>query len=1274
MKYVSILLVFCMLFSSIGFIGAFADDEMSPINIRYSQLAEGAKPQDYAVYEAENADYMVKNFPSQTEKSLNIIPASNGNFSISVELPKQNFNKLVLETSVCYIGNMFSDKELFVLDNGEEKIPFAKIDSKGKVYNADGKSIYSLTEASFYRISLLLDFEKQTYALLFNNNNRGRTKFPKEIKSFKSFGININNVLTEGESFYIKYMRAYEGDKLLNDGDFKVPKVGDRSQFPPKEVVKVTDEDYAKRLSNVTFLTSKTNRARLNGEMVLIDETNPNVKPFMQGEVLMIPAPFASKVMGANLTLTDNGATFTKAPNEITFVSDYMTATKNGETVNLNASAKMKDGILYVPSDALSDAFGKTATVISLSTFTIITNKGEEFDLDNQAEIKIMNKGAREVIYEYPTSEEIIKAFKENTSNNHPRLFFDSEEVLEMREKVKVEPWKSWLKDILVNADAYLKVDVVKEINYVVKNNLRLLDMSRTVGKYVEGLGMAYILTGDVKYADKAIEVMERACDPEVFADWHPYHYLDTSEMSGAIAIGYDWCYDRLTPEQKAHFAQTMEKYCLDTIMEDYLDLPRVRTWKWSSPQSSAYPQNWVDVNFGGSTLTALAICDEASIQRPELVGDVIREGMYRIQDFCDTMSPDGVFRDGTGYWIYAHSYKLYGIDAMNHVLGTDYGLPNGIGFENGFVWLAQVSGPEGVFNFENNVQTHVNSSHFFWLARYLNKPEYNNYRFDQMEQHGFLGSWTDMVWYEPLEGNAEVSMATEMATRNYGNLVLRSGFGKNDTWLAAFTANPDNDSRTHQEMDGTFVLDMNGIRWAVDLGSEQGAYTGSLARIKYYRFRAEGHNTVLIQPSLDHNHNPFATGKLEKTEANDYSSYAIYDLTDKLRYKGCTSWRRGYKVDKETGNAMVQDELKASKYVEYYWNMHTEADITLSSDGRSAVLSDDINNIQILVTLHSDDKSLKFEKSEAVPLETSPQRTDSAESDNSSFRKLVVHKENVKQVNMAVEFTTLYGEIPAYITGFKNLDNWKLENQRIDKSLTLDYVKVDGNIVEGFDPTQKFNNIVVGLNNIFPEVTAVSSVGDVEITNATEENLIMRIRVKAKDGSGMFNDYIITPEKYDFYQTSQIATCKADYIGNIPDGYTKYEVKSVDAYFIPQAQNNPQNLIDGKLDTRYSVDVLGAYAQLDLGEEKEISMVGIGHPFATRNEYFIIATSNDEKTWDIQIENGTEKLAETKMQYFKFKEATNARYVRIYHCGQSDSLGARTWWSIGEVEILGNK
>ena len=60
-------------------------------------------------------------------------------------------------------------------------------------------------------------------------------------------------------------------------------------------------------------------------------------------------------------------------------------------------------------------------------------------------------------------------------------------------------------------------------------------------------LGMAYQLTGDKKYADRAWLDLESVC---TFPDWHPEHHIDVGGLAVGVAIGYDWMYDAFSDEQ----------------------------------------------------------------------------------------------------------------------------------------------------------------------------------------------------------------------------------------------------------------------------------------------------------------------------------------------------------------------------------------------------------------------------------------------------------------------------------------------------------------------------------------------------------------------------------------------------------------------------------------------------------------------------------------------------------------------------------------------------
>ena len=55
-------------------------------------------------------------------------------------------------------------------------------------------------------------------------------------------------------------------------------------------------------------------------------------------------------------------------------------------------------------------------------------------------------------------------------------------------------------------------------------------------------------MTGEDKYRLRAEQEMVSVCS---FGDWNPSHFLDVGEMTMAVAIGYDWLFDKLSPETR---------------------------------------------------------------------------------------------------------------------------------------------------------------------------------------------------------------------------------------------------------------------------------------------------------------------------------------------------------------------------------------------------------------------------------------------------------------------------------------------------------------------------------------------------------------------------------------------------------------------------------------------------------------------------------------------------------------------------------------------------
>ena len=789
-----------------------------------------------------------------------------------------------------------------------------------------------------------------------------------------------------------------------------------------------TEQNFSAGVNGNMFFYVKSPRVRIGDSIMQIDAENPAVTPVLQNGAAMLPADF----LAVALKLTYSGDAHT---GEITDGSKAMRITEgeaactvNGETIGLLAAPFASYGHLYVSAEDVCRVFAM-AFMQDESGIAVIGETADSFNWNDKDDFACLNAALRDVIYETPTAADVIELLKKkNAGQRHPRLMLDENKAAVLREKVaSEEPYKSWMAGVIEEAERYLTAELPE---YVLEDGgLRLLYTSRKALLYIENMAFAYQMTGDTRYARGAVEVMLRVCDDAYFPDWHPYHFLDTAEMAAAVAIGYDWCYRAMSAEEKEIVRRAIVEKALKPVMEDYNEVSgRKRTWYWSSKSSQAYPQNWVAVCFGGTAMAALAIGDEdlTAYDFTE-VGRVITEGMERVKDWQETYMPDGACTDGTGYWEFAMSYMVFGFDSMATALGTDYGMMSSPGMERTFTWLSQMMGPAGAFNYDSNSSAFVNSPEFFWYGAKMNRPELTACRLQQQidEQKAQI-TYKDILWYESGdERSAEA--AYDFATRgNVGMTVMRSGNHREDTWLTLFGGYMNKAADTTQDFDGSFVVDMLGKRWALDLGAEWQTYVDlSTPKHHYYRARAEGHNTVIIEPGEGRDHDPGAFGRQQQFASNHLSAFTVYDFTGELAYKGASSWRRGAFLDRETGAVLIQDELLAEKEIEYYWFMHTEAAITLSEDGKTAILTQ--GDRQIAARLISEDDSLTFSVMEAAPLATSPHPD--TQSDNSGVQKLAVYKTGTSAVYMAVQLVPMADGAPVCeAKAYTALADWQLK------------------------------------------------------------------------------------------------------------------------------------------------------------------------------------------------------------------------------------------------------
>ncbi len=805
---------------------------------------------------------------------------------------------------------------------------------------------------------------------------------------------------------------------LLLSGMMVLPATGSKAEF-------------TERVANTVFLYDKKNRVRIGNEICVMDAKNSEMVPVMQDDEMMVPAQFLQTALGLDYTGDLQTARLTGNHRSVLFTQGASVCEQNGTTTSVSAVPRVLHDALYVPLRDVCRFFDISYSCDANGV--AIAGDEAHADWDDAEDFAFLTQALRDIFYESPKPQEVLaRLCASNASNRHPRLLLNEERVNTLRQRVVTqEPQKSWFAAVRDAADASL--NVAEKLTYELEDGVRLLYVSRRALSAVENMGFAYQMTGEQKYADGVIDVLMKVCG-DAFPDWHPYHFLDTAEMAAAVAIGYDWCYNAMTEMQRKLVRDALVEKALRPVMEDYNEVPgRKRTWYWSSKTSAAYPQNWLAVCFGGTSMAALAIADEDLGAFTE-AGEVICEGMERVKDWLDAHMPDGVCPDGTGYWEYSMAYMVYGMESLRTALGTDYGLTSAPAFDLTYTWLVQMMGPGGAFNLESNNANFKNSPEFFWHSAQTGNPSFANYRLRQLDSktsaavdHDIALSYKDIMWYEPDGADESMTPALDFSTRGSANLyATRSGYDKADSWCAMLGGRQKKNESSFEE-EGTFVLDMLGERWAMDLGAEWQTYVSfDVPRNQYYRFRAEGHNTIVANPDGGREYDLSGKGKQIRFEANAASSLSVYDLSSLLASQQVTSWQRGLRLDRTTGVVTLQDEISAEKETEFYWFMHTDAEITLTDGGKTAILQK--NGKQIQARLLPEDTTLCFAVMDAVPLSVSP---NPKQTENTGVQKLAVHTSGQKNLRMAVDFVPQKGGIVQYTGGtYESLAAWQLKQE----------------------------------------------------------------------------------------------------------------------------------------------------------------------------------------------------------------------------------------------------
>ncbi|RYX86697.1 DUF4962 domain-containing protein [bacterium] len=484
------------------------------------------------------------------------------------------------------------------------------------------------------------------------------------------------------------------------------------------------------------------------------------------------------------------------------------------------------------------------------------------------------------------------------------------------------------------------------------KDGKRLLHVSRVVLRRVLLLALQFRLTSNAAFAERAKAEMLNVA---AFNDWNPSHFLDTAEMTAAVAIGYDWLYDVLDETTR----QTLKTAIAEKGLKPGLaDKGFART-----------ENNWNSVCLCGMSLGALAIAED----QPELA----RQTLQKTRDFnsngLKVYAPAGVYPEGAMYWGYGTTFQVILLDALRFSLGTDWGLSQSAGFMQCTDALFQQQGPTGAFfNFSDGVERPGLEGATFWFAHVLNRPELTQFERSQLRKYAASTRASDpsteadrtlslaALWWPDTLAQKQTSMPLSWYGRGANPLaVFRSSWTDPNAMFVALKGGKASNSHGHMDA-GSFIFESDAVRWAHDLGMQNYLSLESKGidlwnskqdggRWDVFRLGPSSHNTLTINGQLHQVNGNARITHFSDTEGNvpiHTEKGAIVDLTPVFAGQA-TRVTRGFAFT--SLRLLIKDELEGLKVGDKVrWAMLTNAKIELSYEGRKATLNQDGKMLEV--------------------------------------------------------------------------------------------------------------------------------------------------------------------------------------------------------------------------------------------------------------------------------------------------------------------------------------
>lgn len=1005
-----------------------------------------------------------------------------------------------------------------------------------------------------------------------------------------------------------------------------VPVVEHSSQFPDDSAIK----DY---LADKIVFHGEANVLYRNNEKIPL-----SAQSVYENNELYVPLTDFNRAYDVNLR----------------YDADARSYTDGGKTYAVPTAPKEGGGAELAPVKALSGAIGWAAKHSGYGSMVIAARDGDELIdtsdrdfpwFDNQYTAEDMwsypilsFSDAQEIsnliFFDRPTAAKLQEDFYDRMGDApaHPRLLIGSDDVLRLRELRETDSYfRSMVEEFLKLADTYL----VKPAPYYRFDNN---DDMRTKGNaennfdYNRKLALAYLLTGDRKYADKAIS--DLLCISE-FPDINPAHIIDAGVWLRPISLVYDWCYDAMTDEQREKISDFILEKGIRVVQRTYYAMLPSGCGSGSGFQlSSWYPRwksNYTAFVQGGLIPACLAVAEKD----PDACFDTLEKTFRAWEYMLFGLYPGGVWLEGKSYQSILGQYIAYAAGSLKSVLGQTYQLLEYPGVQKSFSALMAYGSLTASFTFADDSEREplggISDDYQFYADYYdddvlsmWRQLAFNNEYGKRFGGASATADVLDIVYYRPPMGEDILKDFSKVNVFEGGEI-----FTLHEDWLdknAAFFVAAGGPTRHyhHHNDGGDFMFCKDGEMWTWEFG--KGNYNiGSI----YTRFsgRSEAHNTLTINPDefMSQKLNSFAP--IVKWEEGGGGAYAVYDMTELYEDDNAENVTRGFYIGDDYNTLTVRDEMRFSAQTTGWWFLHTDADVKQLNENE-VLMSKNGKSMIVTIVCETDGFQSAVSTGKSRPLPESPVLEGDTTA-TTNINRIAVHFSGKGELNITVRMSDMAAPVNTTpIAQWKAPE--KTEKVQTDSSnYNFDYdIFVDGHILD--------SKTVVPIVSpgSYPEFTIVPRGSGMKAEHAVIKALEDPMVVKISTADGSVYKYVTV--KYSRYGELAMSML-----------YDILDVASYDVSAEPEPENHRGNMFDNDLSTRFSVYYDGATATFDLGAPKAVDAVGMGFwKGHERNYYFDIQTSNDGATFKTVGEYTSAGETED-YEVFSFPRET-ARYIRF--------------------------